>query len=368
MQNSMKRVNAEEKQESIGVKMKINSLRKRPHILNSAAALMMLALPVLVHGQSPYSVIGTWSIGGAGGWDYLAVDPATHHLYITHGTRLEILDTNSGKSLGALTDFKGLHGVTFDNAGKFGFASDGGANTVVVFDRSTFAKVASIPAGTNPDGIIFEPKTNTTWAFNGRSKDVTVIDAEKRSVIATVPLPGKPEFPAVDGNGTVFVNIEDKNEIVRLDAATRKVTATWPLDGCDSPSGLAIDTIGHRLFSVCDGKKMIVTDAGSGRKLAAPEIGEGPDAAAYDPTHQLAFSSNGGGTLSVVDAAKPAYPTIQTLSTARGARTMAFDSASGRVYVVTADFGPRPAATAQDPHPRPSIAPGSFRVLVVGRK
>jgi len=329
---------------------------------------MMLILPTTSHGQSPYSVIATWPIGGSGGWDYLAVDPATHHLYITHGTRLEVLDTNSGKTLAALTDFKGLHGITFDSAGKYGYTSDGGANAVVVFDRTSFAKVASIPAGTNPDGIIFEPRTNTVWAFNGRSKDVTVIDAENRSVIATVFLPGKPEFPAVDGAGTVFVNIEDKNEIVRLDAATHRVTATWPLDGCESPSGLAIDTRGHRLFSVCDGKKMIVTDAGSGKRLATPDIGEGPDAAAYDATHQLAFSSNGGGTLSVIDASKPTYPRIQALSTARGARTMAFDSVNGRAYIVTADFGPRPAATAQDPHPRPAIAAGSFRVLVIGQK
>jgi len=318
--------------------------------------------------QSPYSILAKWSIGGSGGWDYLAVEPGSHRLYTTHGSRLEILDTTTGKSVGAITGFKGLHGVAFDTAGKFGYASDGGANEVVFFDRSTLAKLASVPTGANPDGIIFEPKTQTVWAFNGRGKSATVIDPAKRSVIATIPLPGKPEFPAVDGTGTVFVNIEDKNEIIRLGAASNKATATWPLAGCDSPSGLAIDAPGHRLFSVCDGNKMIVTDSATGKKLALPEIGEGPDATAYDPAHKLAFSSNGGGSLTIIDASKAGYPALQTLPTAKGARTMAFDPANGRVYLVTGDFGPPPAATAQNPHPWPTVVPGSFRVLVVGRK
>jgi len=318
--------------------------------------------------QSPFGILAKWSIGGSGGWDYLAVEPGTHRLFITHGSRLEVLDTTTGKSLGAITGFKGLHGVAFDTAGKFGYASDGGANEVVVFDRTNLAKVASIPTGANPDGLLFEPKTQTVWAFNGRGKSATVIDATKRSVVATIPLPGKPEFPAADGTGAVFVNIEDKNEIIRLDAATNKATATWPLAGCDSPSGLAIDTSGHRLFSVCDGNKMIVTDSATGKKLALPEIGEGPDATAYDAAHNLAFSSNGGGSLTIIDASKPNYPALQTLPTAKGARTMAFDPGNGHVYLVTGDFGPPPAATAQNPHPWPTVVPGSFRVLVVGRK
>lgn len=335
--------------------------------LNLAAAAT-LAVSQQALAQSPFSILAKWSIGGDGGWDYLAVEPGSHRLFITHGSRLEILDTNSGKSLGAITGFKGLHGVAFDTSGKFGYASDGGANEVVVFDRSSLAKVSSIPTGANPDGILFEPKTQTVWAFNGRGKSTTVIDAAKRSVVATIPLPGKPEFPAVDGTGAVFVNIEDKNEIIRLDAATNKATATWPLAGCDSPSGLAIDAPGHRLFSVCDGNKMIVTDSANGKMIALPEIGEGPDATAYDATHKLAFSSNGGGSLTIIDASKPAYPTLQTLPTAKGARTMAFDPRNGHVYVVTGDFGPPPAATAQNPHPWPTVVPGSFRVLVVGRK
>jgi YVTN family beta-propeller protein len=333
-----------------------------------AAATVGVAFPGNhASAQKPFSVQTRWTIGGEGGWDYLAVDPATHHLFVTHGTRVEVIDTGSGKPLGNISGLKGTHGVAFDSDGKFGYISDGGANAVIVFDRTSFEKVASIPAGTNPDGLAFEPRTKTVWAFNGRSKDVTVIDAAQRTVVATIPLPGKPEFPTVDGSGTVFVNIEDKNEIMRLDAASKKVTATWPLTGCDSPSGMAIDVAGHRLFSVCDGKKMAVTDSQTGKSLATPTIGDGPDAAGYDPAHKLAFSSNGEGTLTIIDAGKSGYPVLQSLPTQRGARTMAFDSATGRVYLVTAEFGPAPAPTPDRPRPRPAVLPGSFTVLVVGR-
>jgi YVTN family beta-propeller protein len=336
------------------------------------AALTVVTLVSLTSipakAQQAFSVQTKWTVGGEGGWDYLAVDPAMPRLYVTHGTRVEVLDTGTGKVTGSISGLKGTHGVTFDSDGKFGYISDGGANAVIVFDRTSLEKVASIPAGTNPDGLVFEPHTKTVWAFNGRSQNVTVIDTAKRAVAATIPLPGKPEFPTVDGTGTVFVNIEDKNEIVRLDAATDKATATWPLAGCESPSGMAIDVTSHRLFSVCDGKKMAVTDSRSGKSLATPTIGNGPDAAGYDSAHKLAFSSNGDGTLTIIDAGKSDYPVLQSVATQRGARTMAFDTSNGRVYLVTAEFGAAPAATPDRPHPRPSVLPGSFTVLVVGRE
>ena len=195
---------------------------------------------------------------------------------------------------------------------------------------------------------------------------MSVIDAASRAVVATVPLPGKPEFPAVDGHGTVFDNIEDKSEIVRLDARTKTLTATWPA-GCDSPSGLAFDVAGHRLFPVCDGNKMSVIDSSTGKLLANPSIGDGPDAAGWSAAHSLAFASSGDGILSVVDASAPGYPTIESLPTQRGARTMAYDPATDRIYLVTAEFGPRPDPTPQNPRPRPAIVPGSFTVIVVGR-
>ncbi len=317
--------------------------------------------------EQPYKIIDQWKIGGDGGWDDLHVDSPAHRLYITHGARVDVLDTQTGKPVGAITGLHGTHGVALDTAGKFGYISDGRGNAVVVFDRATLATVATIPAGQNPDGIVFEPATQTVWAFNGRSNDVSVISAATQKVVATIPLPGKPEFPAVDGKGTVFDNIEDKSEIVRLNAKTEKITAVWPLTGCNSPSGLAFDPRGHRLFPVCDGKKMGVIDSKTGKTLATAAIGEGPDGAGWDATHKLAFASCGEGILSVIDASAPNYPTIENLPTQRSARTMAYDSAADRIYLVAAEFGPRPSPTAENPRPRPPVLPGSFTVLVVGR-
>jgi YVTN family beta-propeller protein len=344
-----------------------NSARK---VLLSLAVLGSAALLCShsVQGQSQYHIVDRWKIGGTGGWDYLLADGQANRLYVTHNARVEVLDTQTGKVVGAVTGMKSTHGVTLDTDGKTGYISDGAGNSVVVFDRSSLQTLATIPAGTNPDGIVFEPSTHTVWAFNGRSKNVSVIDATSRTVIATIALPGKPEFPAVDGRGVVFVNIEDKNEIVKLDAHTKKVVANWPLAGCDSPSGLAFDVARHRLFSVCDGNKMAVTDSTNGKALATPSIGDSPDAAGFDAAHKLAFSSNGGdGTLSVINTSGNSYPTVQTLKTAKGARTMALDARTGRVYLVTAEFGPTPAATAAAPHPRPTVLPGTFTVLVVER-
>jgi YVTN family beta-propeller protein len=330
-----------------------------------AAGLFCVAVPREAPAQHPYHVVTQWKIGGEGGWDYLIADAKAHRLYITHGTRVEVLDSVSGKSIGAITGLQGTHGVALDAAGKYGYISDGRANAVVVFDRSTLKTITSIPAGTNPDGITYEPVTKTVWAFNGRSNNVTVIDTKTQKVAATISLPGKPEFPVADGRGNVYDNIEDKNEIVRLDAAAQKLTAEWP--ACDSPSGLAIDLTNRHLFSVCDGKKMAVVDANTGKVLATPAIGDGPDAASFDAKDKLAFSSNGEGTLTVVDASKSSFPVVQNVTTQRGARTMTFDSANGRIYLTTAEFGPRPSPTAQTPHPRPSILPDTFTVLVVAR-
>jgi DNA-binding beta-propeller fold protein YncE len=341
--------------------------RIRPVALALAAAAL-LAGPLLAQQstKAPYKLLDQWKIGGEGGWDYLLADPTAHRLYVTHTGRVEVLDTATGKPVGAITGMHSTHGVALDTAGKLGYISDGAGNAVVVFDRATLATVATIPAGTNPDGILFEPATQTVWAFNGRSHDASIIDAATQKVVATVALPGKPEFPVADGQGTVFVNIEDKNQIVRLDARAHTVTATWAA-GCESPSGLAFDVAGHRLFAVCDGNKMGVVDALSGKLLATPAIGDGPDAAGFSPALQLAYASSGDGILAVVDTSAAGYATVQKLATRRGARTMAYDAATDRIYLVTAEVGPKPAPTAETPRPRAPIVPGTFTVLVVGR-
>jgi len=335
--------------------------RLTPAILLALISLSAPGTPA----QGPYKVLDHWSLSDSGGWDYLLVDSAAHRVYITRGDHVDAIDSASGKLLGTISGLHGTHGVALNPDGKTGYISDGRGNAVVLFDRSTFSTTATIPAGTNPDAILWEPATKSIWAFNGRSNDISVIDGDSRKLIATIPVPGKPEFAVSDGKGSVYNNIEDKNEIVKIDVHSHKIVATWP--ACESPSGLALDPDGNRLFTVCDGKKMSVLDAASGKILATPAIGNGPDAAAYSTRNKLAFASCGEGVLSVIDASASAYQTVQTLNTKRGARTMTYDPSTDRIYTVTADFGPPPDATADNPHPRPALLPGTFEVIVIGR-
>ena len=329
-----------------------------------AAGACLLSIAVASQAQS-YHVIDHWKIGGEGGWDYMVSDDAAQRLYVTHGPRVEVIDTASGKLIGAITGLKSTHGVALNPDGKTGYISDGAGNAIVVFDRSSLAVKKTVPAGANPDGIAFEPVTGTVWAFNGRSNNISVMDTTRNQVVATISLPGKPEFPQVDGKGNVFVNIEDKNAIVKLDARAKKIITSWLLTGCESPSGMAIDHSQHRLFSVCDGNKMAISDFAAGKVIGLASIGDSPDAAGYDAKTHLAFSSNGQGTLSIIDTMKPGFPTVQTVTTAKGARTMAYDAVSGRMYLSAAKFDPTPAPSATMPHPRPAALPGSFEVLVV---
>jgi YVTN family beta-propeller protein len=346
--------------------MEQKSMYNRTWIIAPAFAMAALLCPGTAQAQAPYKVQQRWAIGGEGSWDYMTVDAAARRLYIAHQTRVEVVDLGTGKSIGSVQGLTRCHGIVMAPDGKTGFISDGGADSVVVFDPSNMATIARIPAGTNPDGMLYEPVTRTLWAFNGGSKNVTVIDVAQRKAIATIAMPGKPEFPATDGSGTIFVNVEDNNSIVRIDAKSRKLTATWKLPGCESPSGLAIDIGGGRLFSVCDGKKMAITDSHTGKSLGTPNIGDGADATAYDAAHKLVFASNEDGTLSIIDASKPGFRTVQTLPTMKGARTLAFDATTGKVYTVSAKLGAAPAANFAVHHNRPTAIPGTFTVLVMG--
>jgi DNA-binding beta-propeller fold protein YncE len=331
-----------------------------------AIGASLLAFALHSSAQS-YHVTDHWKIGGQGGWDYLLSDDAHHRLYVTHNSRVEVLDTQTGKLVGAITGLKSTHGVALNPDGETGYASDGAGNAIIVFNRSTLKVEQTVEAGTNPDGILYEPTTKTIWAFNGRSNNVSIMAAASNKVVATVPLPGKPEFPQADGQGNVFVNIEDKNAVVKLDAAKKVASETWQLNGCEAPSGMAIDREAHRLFSVCDGGKMAITDYNSGKVLGLASIGDGPDAAGFDPKTRMAFSSNSDSTLTVIDTSKPGFPAVQTVKTMPRARTMAFDASTGTIYLAAAEFGPAPAATASAPHPRPPVLPDSFEIIVVSK-
>ncbi len=314
-----------------------------------------------------YKVVKSIPVSGEGFWDYLTADSENRRLYVSHGTEVAVLDLDSGKEVGKIPNTNGVHGIAVANDLHRGFVSDGRDNQVTIFDLKTLAVIRTVKAGTNPDGIVYDPFSQRVFAFNGRSKDMTAIEAASGKVAGTLPLDGKPEFPVTDAQGNVYVNIEDKSEIVHLDPKSLTIKNRWSIAPCDSPSGLAIDAKNQRLFPVCDNKMMAVVDAGSGKVITTVPIGEGPDAAGFDPETKLVFSSNGeDGTLTVVGQESPnQYTVAQNVKTQRSARTMAIDFKTHKIYLSAAEFGPAPAATADNPRPRPKVVPGTFKLLVV---
>ena len=330
-------------------------------------SLSLAALAFAAAGPG-YHVAQTYKVGGDGGWDYLTADAGARRLYISRGTHVIVLDVDSGKTVGDIPDTQGVHGIALAPDLGRGFTSNGRENTVTIFDIQTLKPIGEkVKVGENPDAILYDPATKRVFTFNGRSNDATALDAASGKVLGTIKLDGKPEFAATDLKGTVFVNIEDKSELTVIDPNKLEVKAKWPLAPCQEPSGLAIDRKNRRLFAGCD-KMMAVVDADSGKVIATPAIGEGVDATAYDDETGLAFASCGEGVLTVVKQDSPdKYSVAENAKTERGARTMALDTKTHNVYTVTAKFGPRPSATADNPHPRPPILPDSFVVLVISK-
>ncbi len=316
-----------------------------------------------------YHVVTTYKVGGEGGWDYLTADASARRLYISRATHVIVLDLDSGKNVGDIPDTPGVHGIALAPELGRGFTSNGREGTVSIFDIKTLALISKVKVGENPDAILFDPATKRVFTFNGRSHDSSVIDAATGKVLGTIKLDGKPEFAASDAKGEIFVNIEDKSELVAIDPNGLEVKATWPLAPCTEPSGLSIDRKHRRLFVGCDNKMMAVVDANNGKVLATPAIGEGVDATRFDEETGLAFASCGGdGVLTVVKEHSPEkFSVAENVTTQKGARTLALDSKTHKVFVVTADLGPPPAATTENPHPRRSIVPDTFVVLVVGK-
>jgi YVTN family beta-propeller protein len=343
--------------------------------LRAAFAIVAASLPILA-GQpvraadsSGYRVVRRLELGGEGGWDYLIVDPAARRVYVSRGTRVLVLDADSGKQVGEIPDTEGVHGIALAQDLHRGFTSNGRSSTITIFDLKTGKRISDVKStGENPDAILYDPASRRVFAFNGRSGNATVLDAATGAVAGTIPLGGKPEFAASDGKGRVFVNIEDKSTLAVIDSAKLAVEKQWALTGCEEPAGLAIDRSRRRLFAGCHNKVMAVVDADSGKVVATVPIGQGVDANAFDPGTGLAFSSNGDGTLTVAKAAEgDKYEVVQSVETQRGARTMALDEKTHTIFLPTAKYGPPPSPTAEQPRPRPSIVPGSFVILVVQR-
>jgi len=313
-----------------------------------------------------YKVSGKVSIDGNTGWDYLTVDSEGRRLYIAHGDKVDVVDVDTEKVVGSISGLTGVHGVAIATSSGMGFISDGRADHVTRFDLTSLRKTGDMPTGKNPDAILFDPATSRVFAFNGKSQDTTILDANAGSVLKTLPLPGKPEFATADGAGSVYVNIEDKNSVVRIDSNAMKVEETWALPGCEEPSGMAQDTANHRLFIGCGNKTMVVVNAQTGNVIATLPIGDHVDATAFDPGTKLVFNSNGDGSLTVIqEDSADQFRVIQTVSTQRGARTMAVDPKTHDVFLVTAKFGAVPKPTDATPRPRPAIIPGTFTLLVL---
>jgi DNA-binding beta-propeller fold protein YncE len=329
-------------------------------------ALLVLFLgfaPSAEPNESGYQIIKKIPIGGAGGWDYLTMDPEAHRLYISRSTRVQVLDVEEGKVVGEVAKTPGVHGIALVPKRKRGFTSNGSESTVTIFDLETLGEIARTKVGNRPDAILYDPASDRVFTFNAGSKDATAIDTESGKVAGTVKLGGKPESAVADEKGQVYVNIEDKDEVVAFDAKTLTVKNRWPVAPGKAPVGMGMDRAKRRLFVTCQNEKMVVLDADSGKVLATPVIGKGTDAAGFDQERGLAFSSNGTGTLTVVEE-QPAdqYRVLANVPTQTGARTMALDSKTHNIYLATARFkAPAPGQR------RGVIEPDTFLILVVGK-
>lgn len=337
--------------------------------LSIAAPVLLTAVFSFVlpsNAQSGYHLVDTIQVGGDGGWDILIADSKNHRLYVSHATHVVVIDTTTDKVVGDIPKTNGVHGIAFGP--EYGFTTNGRDNAVTMFSLKDLSVSSKIPTDKNPDAIVYDKSTNRVFVFNGGGNDVTVIDAKSGKVAGTVPLNGKPEFGVGDDKGKVFVNLEDKNSIAEIDAKNMTVLATWPIAPCEGPSGLAIDRKTERLFAACE-KQMAVVDAKTGKVVATVPTGTGTDGMEFDPDLKYVFAPNGGdGTLTVIHEDSPdKYSIVENVKTQPRARTMAIDTKTHKVYLPTAQFGPAPAPTKDQPRPRAPMVPDSFEILVFGR-
>ena len=329
-------------------------------------AVMTSIMSYAQDGAGMYKISNKYSITGDGGWDYITIDDSTHYLYISHGTITQVFDAKAGKLVATFNDTKGVHGIALAKDLNKGFISNGKDSSVTVFDMKKLTVIEKINVtGKNPDAILYDPFTHRVFTFNGRSSNSTVIDAKTDKVIGTIALEGKPEFAVSDEKGKIYVNIEDKSKLCMINPLTMKVEQTWSIAPGEEPSGLALDNKTHRLFSVTD-KLMVILDANTGKVITTLPIGDRVDGVSFDPIKKRAYSSNGDGTMTVVqEESENSFKVIATVKTQAGARTITIDKTTGKIYLPTAEFGEAPAATKENPHPRPVVKPGSFVVIEV---
>ena len=331
-----------------------------------ACGAALLGLGAGPTGAPGYHVAHTFVLGGDGGWDYVALDTVGHRLFIARQNRVMVVDPGTGKVAVEIPGLDRAHGIAFAYETGHGFATSGADSSVTMFDLTTLHVLGHTTVAPDDDAILYDPATRRIFTFNGDAHSASVIDPASGRAIGTIDLGGGPEFGVAAGDGKLYVNLEDKAAVVEIDAAAMKVTRQWSLAPCQAPTGLAIDREHHRLFSGCRNQLMAISDATAGKVIATEPIGQGVDACRFDPGTQLAFASNGDGTLTVVHEDAPdKFVVVANVATKRGARTMELDERTHRVFTVSADFGPPPAATPEHPRPRPSILPGTFALLVL---
>lgn len=348
--------------------MKNFSLSRSTIVTIGTLMLMQAALVPAVQAATPdnYKIVARFPVAGTEGWDYIAVDSKRDHLFVSRSDHVQVLDTKSGKVVASIADTAGVHGVAIAQDLNLGFTSNGRSDTITVFELDSLKTIDAVKTtGAGPDSILYYAPLKQIYSFNRRGQSVTIIDAVTRKVVNTLPISGHPEFAVSDSLGHIFFNVEDKNEIAVIDARSSKIVKHWEMAPCDGPSGLAIDDKNHRLFSVCGNKKMVVVDSLSGKIVTTVAIGDGPDAAAFDPDSGLVFVSNGAGSLTVVhEDTADKYTVKSNLATQKGARTLALNPDTHVVYLVSGNFGTAPAPTATTPHPRPPLLPNTVNVLV----
>jgi DNA-binding beta-propeller fold protein YncE len=345
---------------------------KTPHLRFAgllALGFSSLFVVPLCRSAEPYHLVKEIAIGGEGGWDYLSVDPEGHRLYVTHATKVVVIDTVKDEIVGEIADTPGIHGFVVATELGRGFASNGKENKASIVDLKTLKTLAKVDTGENPDAILYEPGRREVYTFNGRGQSVTVFEAATGKLIATIPVGGKPEFAQADPvAGRVYVNLEDKNEVLAIDTTTHQIVNHWPIAPGEEATGLAIDVAHHRLVLGCSNEKMIIMDSASGKVVATIDAGKGIDATSFDAGQQLAFASAGGsGNVTIAHEDTPdKFTVVQTLSTARGARTMTLDPTTHKIYLATAQFEPLPTPPSGSARQRPKMIAGTFKVLVYG--
>jgi DNA-binding beta-propeller fold protein YncE len=319
--------------------------------------------PIFAATPEDYHLLARLTLGGEGFWDYLAIDTQARRLYISRWSHVMVVDADNYHVVGVIPGIQGVHGIAIAPEFGRGFITEDEANRITIFDLRTLKKTATAKTGHSPDGIIYDSSSKRVFVFSGDGK-VTAVNAATGAVAGSAELGGSPEFAAPDGRGHIYNNLEDKSEVVQIDSRTLQVLNHWSLAPGESPSGMAIDAVHHRLFVGCRNRKLVVMNSDTGKVVTTVPIGDGVDANRFDPATNLVFSSNGDGTLTVVhEDSENAYSVIASVPTQRGARTMELDPRTHRVYLVTAQLGPQPA----QPHTPPPMVPGTFELLVFGQ-